>query len=47
MGSTALHIMKECVVHMPVVLALEKNSALKPHVDDIIQHLSEGGKYEV
>ncbi|KAH8299846.1 hypothetical protein KR044_006856 [Drosophila immigrans] len=42
-GSTALHIMKECVVHMPVVLALEKNSALKPHVDDIIQHLSESG----
>ncbi|KAH8370098.1 hypothetical protein KR093_002154, partial [Drosophila rubida] len=42
-GSTALHIMKECVVHMPVVLALEKNSALKPRVDDIIQHLSEAG----
>ncbi|XP_062133392.1 uncharacterized protein LOC133843741 [Drosophila sulfurigaster albostrigata] len=42
-ATTALHIMKECVVHMPVVLALEKNSALKPHVDDIIQHLSEAG----
>lgn len=39
----ALHIMKECVIHMPVVLALEKNSALKPHVNDIIQHLAEGG----
>ncbi|KAM8709318.1 hypothetical protein ACLKA7_016169 [Drosophila subpalustris] len=43
MGSTAVHIMKECVVQMPVVLALEKNSALKPHVDDIIQRLSESG----
>ncbi|XP_030570279.1 uncharacterized protein LOC115769564 [Drosophila novamexicana] len=39
----ALHIMRECVVHMPVALALEKNSALKPHVDSIIQHLGEGG----
>ncbi|KAH8418736.1 hypothetical protein KR222_006018 [Zaprionus bogoriensis] len=43
MGSTALHIMKECVIRMPVVLALEKNSALKPRVDDIIQRLSEAG----
>ncbi|XP_032587503.1 ionotropic receptor 21a isoform X1 [Drosophila mojavensis] len=39
----ALHIMRECVVHMPVVLALEKNSALKPHVNNIIQHLCEAG----
>ncbi|XP_001984751.2 uncharacterized protein LOC6558436 [Drosophila grimshawi] len=42
-GSSSLHIMRECVVHMPVVLALEKNSPLKTHVDDIIQRLSEGG----
>lgn len=28
-----LHIMEECVVHMPIALGLEKNSPLKPHVD--------------
>ncbi|XP_017059389.1 uncharacterized protein LOC108100146 [Drosophila ficusphila] len=40
---SALHIMKECVVYMPVVLAMEKNSPLKPRVDNSIQHLTEGG----
>jgi len=35
--------MKECVVYMPVVLAMEKNSALKDRVDSSIQHLAEGG----
>lgn len=28
-----LHIMKECVIYMPIALGLEKNSPLKPHVD--------------
>lgn len=42
-GST-LHIMKDCVVYMPVVLAMEKNSALKRRVDSSIQRLAEGGK---
>lgn len=28
-----LHIMDECVIHMPIALGLEKNSPLKPHVD--------------
>ncbi|XP_017021046.1 glutamate receptor ionotropic, kainate glr-3 [Drosophila kikkawai] len=41
-GST-LHIMKDCVVNMPVVLAMEKNSALRKRVDSSIQHLAEGG----
>ncbi|KAH8296768.1 hypothetical protein KR054_011015 [Drosophila jambulina] len=41
-GST-LHIMKDCVVNMPVVLAMEKNSALRKRVDQSIQHLAEGG----
>ncbi|KAH8363940.1 hypothetical protein KR084_000637 [Drosophila pseudotakahashii] len=40
---SALHIMKECVVSMPVVLAMEKNSALKTRVDSSIQHLAEAG----
>ncbi|XP_016987572.1 uncharacterized protein LOC108050403 [Drosophila rhopaloa] len=40
---SALHIMKECVVYMPVVLAMEKNSALKQRIDSSIQHLAEGG----
>ncbi|KAH8240065.1 hypothetical protein KR032_010800 [Drosophila birchii] len=43
-GST-LHIMKDCVVIMPVVLAMEKNSPLRKHVDKSIQHLAEGGRY--
>ncbi|XP_026832980.1 uncharacterized protein LOC6544246 isoform X2 [Drosophila erecta] len=41
-SGSALHIMKECVLHMPVVLAMEKNSALKPRIDGSIQHLAEG-----
>ncbi|EDV39321.2 uncharacterized protein Dana_GF24559 [Drosophila ananassae] len=40
---SALHIMRDCVVFMPVVLAMEKNSALKQRVDNSIQHLAEGG----
>jgi len=39
--------MKECVLYMPVVLAMEKNSALKPRVDASIQHLAEGGQHSV
>lgn len=31
-----LHIMEECVVHMPIALGLEKNSPLKPHVDILV-----------
>ncbi|KAH8379522.1 hypothetical protein KR009_005421 [Drosophila setifemur] len=40
---SALHIMRDCVVFMPVVLAMEKNSALKRRIDKTIQHLAEGG----
>lgn len=31
-----LHIMEECIVHMPIALGLEKNSPLKPHVDILV-----------
>lgn len=34
-----LHIMEECIVHMPIALGLEKNSPLKPHVDLWVCHL--------
>ncbi|KAH8270512.1 hypothetical protein KR018_011042 [Drosophila ironensis] len=40
---SALHIMRDCVVFMPVVLVMEKNSALKARVDGSIQQLAEGG----
>ncbi|XP_033239760.1 uncharacterized protein Ir68a [Drosophila pseudoobscura] len=40
---SALHIMRECVVYMPVVLAMEKNSAMKQRVDSSLQHMMEGG----
>lgn len=35
-----LHIMEECVVHMPIALGLEKNSPLKPHVDLWVLYLT-------
>ncbi|XP_072751469.1 probable glutamate receptor [Anoplolepis gracilipes] len=38
-----LHIMEECVVHMPIALGLEKNSPLKPHVDLWVRRITEIG----
>ncbi|XP_011863478.1 PREDICTED: uncharacterized protein LOC105559642 isoform X2 [Vollenhovia emeryi] len=38
-----LHIMEECVVHMPIALGLEKNSPLKPHVDLWVTRMTEVG----
>nr|XP_012224227.1 PREDICTED: glutamate receptor 1-like [Linepithema humile] len=38
-----LHIMEECVVHMPIALGLEKNSPLKPHVDLWVRRMIEIG----
>ncbi|KAL6266304.1 hypothetical protein P5V15_003163 [Pogonomyrmex californicus] len=45
-GSTVkynLHIMEECVVHMPIALGLEKNSPLKPYVDLWVRRMTETG----
>uniref|UniRef100_A0AAG5DE62 Ionotropic glutamate receptor C-terminal domain-containing protein n=1 Tax=Anopheles atroparvus TaxID=41427 RepID=A0AAG5DE62_ANOAO len=38
-----LHIMKQCAVHMPISVGLEKNSPIKPQVDRYIRALVEGG----
>ncbi|XP_039308034.1 ionotropic receptor 21a isoform X1 [Solenopsis invicta] len=38
-----LHIMQECVVHMPIALGLEKNSPLKPHVNLWVRRMVEIG----
>ncbi|XP_075153952.1 ionotropic receptor 68a isoform X2 [Haematobia irritans] len=38
-----VHMMRDCVVRMPVALGLTRNSALKPHIDKYIQRLMEGG----
>ncbi|XP_032687660.1 glutamate receptor ionotropic, NMDA 3A-like isoform X2 [Odontomachus brunneus] len=41
-----LHIMEECIVHMPIALGLEKNSPLKPHVDILVGRMMEIGLVE-
>ncbi|KAL0272073.1 UNVERIFIED_CONTAM: hypothetical protein PYX00_005184 [Menopon gallinae] len=38
-----LHIMKDCVINMPISLGLQKNSALKPRVDRFLRMIIEAG----
>ncbi|XP_013097824.2 glutamate receptor ionotropic, delta-1 [Stomoxys calcitrans] len=38
-----VHIMRDCVVQMPVALGLTRNSALKSHIDKYLQRLMEAG----
>ncbi|XP_012342425.2 ionotropic receptor 21a isoform X2 [Apis florea] len=38
-----LHIMEECIINMPTALGMEKNSPLKPKVDNLIRRMIEIG----
>lgn len=38
-----LHIMHECVIHMPISLGMEKNSPMKPRVDAMLRRIIESG----
>jgi hypothetical protein len=42
-GERNLHIMHDCVIHMPVSIGLQKNSPLKPHTDRFLRHIVEAG----
>jgi len=42
-GERNLHIMHDCVIHMPVSIGLQKNSPLKPHMDRFLRHIVEAG----
>lgn len=42
-GERNLHIMHDCVIHMPVSIGLQKNSPLKPHMDRFLRHIIEAG----
>lgn len=38
-----LHIMRECAIHMPISLGLEKNSPIKQRVDKYVRRMIEAG----
>ncbi|XP_050502867.1 glutamate receptor ionotropic, delta-1 [Diabrotica virgifera virgifera] len=38
-----LHIMKDCIINMPVSIGLQKNSPLKPRMDKFIRRVLEAG----
>ena len=38
-----LHIMHDCVIHMPISLGFAKNSPLIPHVNKYLQRIIEAG----
>ncbi|KAI4462234.1 ionotropic receptor 20a-related [Holotrichia oblita] len=38
-----LHIMKDCVINMPISIGLQKNSPIKPRVDKYIRRVLEAG----
>lgn len=42
-GERNLHVMHDCVIHMPVSIGLQKNSPLKPHMDRFLRHIVEAG----
>ncbi|GJQ83352.1 hypothetical protein Trydic_g18137 [Trypoxylus dichotomus] len=42
-GDRKLHIMKDCIISMPVSIGLQKNSPIKPRVDKYIRRVLEAG----
>jgi hypothetical protein len=42
-GERNLHIMHDCIIHMPISIGLQKNSPLKPHMDRFLQCIVEAG----
>jgi hypothetical protein len=42
-GERNLHIMLDCVIHMPISIGLQKNSPLKPHMDRFLRRIVEAG----
>lgn len=42
-GERHLHIMKDCVINMPISIGLQKNSPLKPRIDKYIRRVLEAG----
>ncbi|KAF7989916.1 hypothetical protein HCN44_008590 [Aphidius gifuensis] len=41
-----LHIMQECVISMPISIGMDRNSPLRPQVDNIIKNIIETGLVE-
>ncbi|KAK0079871.1 hypothetical protein PV325_000717 [Microctonus aethiopoides] len=41
-----LHIMKECVIFMPISIGMNRNSPLKPQVDQLVRNVVESGLVE-
>lgn len=42
-GDHNLHIMSDCLIHMPISIGLQKNSPIKPRVDKFIRRVFEAG----
>lgn len=45
-GDRKLHIMRDCVIHMPISIGLQKNSPLKPRADKLLRKIIEAGLVE-
>lgn len=45
-GDRKLHIMRDCAIHMPISIGLQKNSPLKPRADKLLRKIVEAGLVE-